>query len=106
LIPDKTCPLPPPCIAPVVINVIIRLHPRSFVVFIFILFSAQMPYGGAPAQNPVPEQSQAAFVPNLMNQYPANPVQPADPNMGMNAVAKTNIPESTQVRVHVRLKWI
>lgn len=54
-------------------------------------------------ENPVPEQSQAAFVPNPMNQYPANPVQPADPNMGMNAVAKTNIPESTQV--HARLRW-
>ncbi|XP_020632387.1 B-cell linker protein-like isoform X2 [Orbicella faveolata] len=62
--------------------------------------TAQMPYSGAPAQNPVPEQSQAAFVPSPMNQYPANPsaVQPADPNMGMNAVAKTNIPENTQLQ--------
>ena len=76
---------------------------KRFVLFIFFLFSAQMPYNGAPAQNPVPEQSQAAFVPNPMNQYPANPVQPADPNMGMNAMAKTNIPENTQVRVRVRL---
>jgi len=60
--------------------------------------TAQMPYSGAPAQNPVPEQSQAAFVPSPMNQYPVNPsaVQPADPDMGMNAVAKTNIPENTQ----------
>lgn len=64
-----------------------------------------MSYNGAPAQNPVPEQSQAAFIPSPMSQYPANPsvVQPADPNMGMNAVVKTNIPESTQVRVHARL---
>ena len=71
----------------------------------FILFSAPMPYNGAPAQNPVPEQSQAAFMPSSMSQYPANPsaVQPADPNMGMNAVAKNDIPESTQVRVHARL---
>ena len=67
-----------------------------------------MPYSGAPAQNPVPEQSQAAFVPSPMNQYQANPsaVQPADPNMGMNAVAKANIPENTQVRVLLRLSWI
>lgn len=64
-----------------------------------------MPYSGAPAQNLVPEQSQAAFVPSPMNQYQANPspFQPADPNMGMNAVAKNNIPGNTQVRVHVRL---
>ena len=70
-----------------------------------ILFLAQMPYSGAPAQNPVPEQSQAAFVPSPMNQYQANPsaVQPADPNMGMNAVAKANIPENTQVRVLLKL---
>ena len=67
-----------------------------------------MPYNGAPAQNLVPEQSQAAFMPSPLNQYPANPsaVQPADPNMGMNAVAKTNIPESTQVRVYATLSWI
>ena len=64
-----------------------------------------MPYSETPAQNPVPEQSQAAFVPSPMNQYPADPsaVQPVDPNMGMNAVAKTNIPESTQVRIQVRV---
>lgn len=67
-----------------------------------------MPYSGAPAQNPVPEQSQAAFMPSQVNQYPANPsaIQPADPNMGMNALAKTNIPESTQVRVYARLSRI
>ena len=76
-----------------------KLYFKKFVLLI-LLSLAQMPYSGAPAQNPVPEQSQAAFVPSLMNQYPADPsaVQPADPNMGMNAVAKTNIPESTQVR--------
>lgn len=50
-------------------------------------------------QNPVPDQTQAAFAPSPMNQYPANPApfQAADPNMGMNAVAKNTIPDNTQV---------
>lgn len=63
------------------------------------IFLAQTPYNGAPVQNPVPDQTQAAFAPNPMNQYPANPApfQAGDPNMGMNAVAKNTIPDNTQV---------
>lgn len=60
-------------------------------------------YNAASAQSPapVPQQSQAAFAPSPMNQYAANPApfQPADPNM-MNAVAKSDVPENAQVRIH------
>ena len=60
---------------------------------------AQTPLNGAPVQNLVPGQSQSAYAPGPMNQYPANPApfQPADPNMGLNAVAKNTIPDNTQV---------
>ena len=62
------------------------------------LILGQTQYNTAPA--PIPQQSQAAFAASPMNQYTANPVplQQADPNMAMNPVAKSDIPESTQVR--------
>ena len=66
----------------------------------FQIFLAQTPYNGAPVQNPVPDQTQAAFAPNPTNQYPANPApfHSADPNMAMNAMAKNTIPDAeTQV---------
>lgn len=60
---------------------------------------AQTPLNEAPVQNLVPGQSQAAYAPSPMNQYPANPVpfQLPDTNMGLNAVAKNTIPDNTQV---------
>ncbi|XP_068683558.1 uncharacterized protein [Montipora foliosa] len=60
----------------------------------------QTPFNAAPAQSPapVPQQSQAAFVPNPMNQYSTNPMalQPSRTNMAMNAEVKSNTPESSQ----------
>lgn len=60
----------------------------------------QTPFNAAPAQSPapVPQQSQAAFVPNPMNQYSTNPMalQPSSTNMAMNAEVKSNTPESSQ----------
>lgn len=65
---------------------------------LWFLILGQTQYNAAPAL--MPQQSQAAFAASPMNQYQVNPMplQQADPNMAMNPVAKSDIPESAQVR--------